>query len=74
MVNSQSFNLPDLDTIAGVPIILQDPRGSKNVYMNTLTRKIEDGRYQLILSSGDTQLIKYEFTVNNNTISNNGEL
>jgi hypothetical protein len=74
VVNAQLFNLPYLDTIAGVPIILQDPRGSKNVYMNTLTRKIEDGRYQLILSSGDKQLIKYEFTVNNNTISNNGEL
>jgi hypothetical protein len=74
VVNAQLFNLPYLDTIAGVPIILQDPRGSKSVQMNTLTRKIEDGRYQLVLSSGDKQLIKYEFTVKNNTISYNAEL
>jgi hypothetical protein len=74
VVNAQLFNLPRLDAIAAVPIIVQHPRGSKTVQMSTLGRKIEDGRYLLTLSSGDKSLIKHEFTVKDNTINNNSEL
>ena len=74
VVNARLFSLPLLDAIAAVPIIMQDPRGSKTAQMSTLSKKIVDGRYSLVFSTADKQLIKYEFTVTNNIISNNGEL
>lgn len=74
VVNAQLFSLPLLDAIAAVPLIMQHPRGSKTAQMSILSHKIVDGRYRLILSAADKQLIKYEFTVNNDRISNHGEL
>lgn len=57
MANAQLSNLPQLEPILAVPIIIQDPCGSITVQMSTLIMKIEDGHYQLTLSSDGEPLI-----------------